>query len=617
MRWLFLGWICLIFGIPNSVSAQEQQSVNLAIFRDRDTFTLFIPAAEGGQTVSLNGLRFETGSHGRAYPLTSFRAFAGLPFGQLQTPLCLHLRRSGSTVPLPIICGGNLTIKHELGDFDVFWHENENDLTVFIRGGEVEAVCPAGTPYCQLQYTSTLDVSSSAGTAMSSGLTLPIVVNPSDAPVFNITGNVGAIISQSDVAELTIHIGESPEEAARKARLRADTIAAEVLQIVRNIDSRLFQVDAALSPDLFGEQLSEVRATVVPAAEAPFSSAYQALLVKQQMSDLRAIFADTVIPNAPGPTLVALVSESVVNPFDVQFFYDQLNEINIVSNRLLGRLEKLADAGDASEDWVNFQQDNLAVEAQTLLNRSQLAYVTALRLFSDLKGAYPDMIIPLEVLLYLEPRSIASPADINRYFDEYLNHSLDLLIVRAGLFETGRNLVNADLDVYAASSAELVVFDDDPWNIVSAKAVSLRQLGRITESVAAFARYGDMFSASDSTAQQYAHVGQQLTLQAEALGIIYGAIYVYEVVPGSPAARAGLAAGDVIVEFDGQNLTGSIFLNGEEIAAIEFMQGVLQNMTIGEEIPAAYLRLNEDGTFTRTAITLVAEGQFGFGLMPI
>jgi tetratricopeptide (TPR) repeat protein len=616
MRWLLISCCWLIIGFQNTLSAQQQDGVNFAIFRDRDTFTLFLPAAEGEQTVSLNGLRLEVGDHVRSYPLTSFRAFAALSFGHLPTPLCLHLRRSQSTTPLPMVCSGVMTIRQELGSFDVFWHQNEQDLTVLVKGGDGEVVCPAGSSYCELRYVPPAGVSSESGLPSTVDTLLP-TISSSDAPIFNISGDVGAIISQSQVQELTINVGDSPAEAARKARLRADTIASEVMGIVRNIDSRLAQVDAALSPDLFGEQLSDIRATAAPAAQTLFGGAYRELFLRQQMSDLRQIFADTALPNSASPSLAALVSESVVNPFDIQFFYDQLNEINIISNNILRHLERLSRTANEDKAWVSLQQDILAVEVQTLLNRSQLAYLTSLRIFSDLKNSYPDMPIVLETLLYLEPRSLVSPNEVNRHFDEYLRQSLNLVTIRAGLFETGQKLVNADLDAYTAVSADLAIRDDDPWNIVIAKAISLRQLGRITESVAAFARYGEMFSTSDDTAERYSQIAQQFTLQAESLGIIYGAIYIYEVLPGTPAAKAGLSAGDIIVEFDGQNLTGPIFADGEEMTAIEFMQTALQNMTIGEEIPVAYLRLSEDGTFTRTAITLVAEGLFGFGLMPI
>ncbi|MBZ0290934.1 MAG: PDZ domain-containing protein [Anaerolineae bacterium] len=533
--------------------------------------------------------------------------------GQLPTPLCLHIRRNEDSTPLPMICNGVMTLRQELADFDVFWYENEQDLTVLVQGGEDEGFCPAGSPYCELNFIPSVDALSDPS-ASSPGYP---TITSSDAPVFNITGNVGAIISQSEVQQLTINVGDSPEETQRKARLRTDTVAAELLQIVRNIDNRLFQVNATLSPDLFGTQLGEIRATVIPDAATPFSDAYQTLFVKQQVSDLRQIFATTAIPNAPSPAFVALASETPVDPFDIQFFYAELNEINIASNYMLERLEKLADAADENEAWVNFQQDYLALEVQTLLNRSQIAYVVALRLLADLKDAYSDMLIPLDMLLFLEPRSLISETDNRQYFDEYLNHSLALATIRAGLVEVGLQFTNADLDAYAAVSAELVIHADDPWNIVVAKAISLRQLGRLTESVAAFAQYGEMFSASDPSAEQYAHVAQQFTLDVRALGILYGAVYIYEVKPDTPAAKAGLSAGDIIVEFDGQDLTGSLLRDGEEITAIEFMQAAMQAVVAGEEVSIVYLLLNEDGTFTRNAITVVKDTEFGFGLMPI
>lgn len=67
------------------------------------------------------------------------------------------------------------------------------------------------------------------------------------------------------------------------------------------------------------------------------------------------------------------------------------------------------------------------------------------------------------------------------------------------------------------------------------KAVSFRQLGRPHDAVAAYARYGARFAATDSGAAAYARVAQAFTQQAAALGVH---------VPGIPGSgrRCGYAS---------------------------------------------------------------------------
>ena len=68
--------------------------------------------------------------------------------------------------------------------------------------------------------------------------------------------------------------------------------------------------------------------------------------------------------------------------------------------------------------------------------------------------------------------------------------------------EEGKQLRNAKLERYKEINELLKTEPTDSWNEVVVKAISLRQLGRITEAVAAFSRYGEMFSKTDPTASQ-------------------------------------------------------------------------------------------------------------------
>ncbi len=596
-----------------------QESADIQIYRDQDTFTLYLPAGTLNRSVSLGGLRFEVGESRISYPFVGFRAFAGIALNRLSPPICFRLKRYGSHSPLPLSCDGIPVLTHELADYDVFWYSREQgqDLTVIIGGGMAEEICPAGQAHCELHFAANTSALLTSALPDTLDPSLVTQVNGSGA-IINITGGtVGAVINQSTVQELIINIGDSEAEQAAKSRQRADLISAEVQQLLRNVDSRLLLVDNTLDSDLFDSRLAEIRATVAPGAEGVFAGAYDELLARTQVIRLREAFTSTPLPSVANPAVVALVAESSVNPFDLQFFYNQLNEINVTSNNLIERLESLTNALASDPAWLSYQQDSLALETQTLLNRSMLAYVTALRILGDLKHIYPDMMIPLGSFVYLEPPGFLSEAELDTLYQEHLAFALDLVSSRAFLVAEGEQLLDSTLDDYARVSNLLIIYPDDTWDQVVGKAISLRQLGRVTEAVAAFAQYGYMFAPADPTALQYSVTAQHFTLQAQALGIARGAAYVYAVAEDSPAAEAGLQAGDILVEYDGQDLTGVIMDNGEEITLGEFISNAFAQVSAGDEISITYLRLNADHTFSRQTTTVIVTEVIGMGVMPV
>jgi S1-C subfamily serine protease len=131
-------------------------------------------------------------------------------------------------------------------------------------------------------------------------------------------------------------------------------------------------------------------------------------------------------------------------------------------------------------------------------------------------------------------------------------------------------------------------------------------LDRIDEAVAAFDKYEAMFAETDPTAAQYAHTARHFTRQIESLGLVDGAVYIYQVAENSPAAEAGLAAGDIVVDFNKQPITN-----------IPDIQTALQYMPVGMPIEITILRLDEQNVFHRQTITMIAQNPLGIGLMPI
>lgn len=114
---------------------------------------------------------------------------------------------------------------------------------------------------------------------------------------------------------------------------------------------------------------------------------------------------------------------------------------------------------------------------------------------------------------------------------------------RRALIELEKGGVAAAVATYETITDQLTIQPTDTQEDVVKKARSLRELGRLDEAVAAFARYGEMFSA-DPTSAQYAQVAQAFTRQIGELGV-GGGVYIYGIAEGSVAQAAGLEVGDM------------------------------------------------------------------------
>jgi S1-C subfamily serine protease len=151
---------------------------------------------------------------------------------------------------------------------------------------------------------------------------------------------------------------------------------------------------------------------------------------------------------------------------------------------------------------------------------------------------------------------------------------------------------------------KLKIQPSDTWNVVAGKAIALRQLGRTTDAVAAFSRYGDMFAATDPTAQAYARTAQQFTTQLNDLGV-EGGVYLYQLVDDGAAKQAGLAVADVVISYGERSIKN-----------MDTLVSALRDAPKGEPLRITYLRMQPSGQFLRQTTSVVG-GTLGAGFMPI
>ncbi len=145
---------------------------------------------------------------------------------------------------------------------------------------------------------------------------------------------------------------------------------------------------------------------------------------------------------------------------------------------------------------------------------------------------------------------------------------------------------------------------DATWQEVLGKARAMRQLGYQAEAIELFAKYGDLFSRTDPTARTFSEIAQQFTRQAERLGVA-GGMYIYEVVPDSPAAKAGLRAGDILVG-----------LGPEAVTEQKELDAARRKYLPDAEVEVTYLRGDASGELS-VQTTRLSNGPMGLRMMPI
>jgi S1-C subfamily serine protease len=182
--------------------------------------------------------------------------------------------------------------------------------------------------------------------------------------------------------------------------------------------------------------------------------------------------------------------------------------------------------------------------------------------------------------------------------------SSELIQKRLMLLKEGERLRDQTLESYRQIDQQLVVKPTDTWSAVVAKATSLRQLGRTTESVAAFTRYGELFAEADPGAPRYTRTAQQFTLQLGTLGV-QGGVYIHEAVKGGAAAKAGLLVGDIVIDY-----------GGHVISDMGTMVSAVRDAPAGDPLRLVYLRMNDSGVFQRQTVSVLG-GPLGAGYMPI
>ena len=423
----------------------------------------------------------------------------------------------------------------------------------------------------------------------------------------NIIGNTvqGNLIV--NYGELQISPYDSPEVKQKKIEKAKRLIASEVLFNITNLDARLGFVEHSLSlddeADDFNERLHKARQQVAPAMEVVAKAGYEKLMSQQQATSLRATFNSAPLRIDLEAPLIQVLVDGDINIDRVNAFYKSLREAQYQSEALLETIADIASTNSDNKLIIAHQKRKLSFARNMFKNRSELAYKSAWNVLNSLKISIPELSNKITSLQYLKPNRILTNTEILQLTKELIAEEIQLLSERYALIEDDKKIAKIALTAIE-NFDKFKIQQTDTWGRVVGKAITLRQLGRTTDAIAAFYKYEEMFSDKDPGAKQYAKVAQVFTIQIAALKV-EGGVYIYEVSKNSIAKKAGFKVGDIIIDY-----------NGKVIKEMDDLITSLRDSQKEELVKITFLRLNNDSSFTRETKT-VTGGMIGIGFMPI
>jgi hypothetical protein len=399
-------------------------------------------------------------------------------------------------------------------------------------------------------------------------------------------GNFAGFIFGSDI----VVNQNDPKKIEQAKRL----LASEIFTNINYIDNRLGFVAGSLLDGKIEGDLTEIQGKIATLIQDSSSVSYRRLIAQDQVASLRQAFNSRPLRIESGASLIQVLVDGEVNPDKVNTFYNQLTEVQDASESLIADLSEIAASTNIKSQEAKYDQHKLALAIAKLRNRSIIAYLNGITALKSLDTSSSNIQDKLSTLEYLEPKHQIEQSKVNDLLKEQLKEATLLASEREKLLGESQT----------ALDNLLTIQDSDTWNVVVGKAISLRKRGQIEDAVNAFKRYGEMFSASDPTAEQYSRIAQQFTQQAEELNL-EGGVYIYKVLEGDIAAQVGLAVGDIIIGY-----------GSETIATVDDYTSAVESVSEGESVKITYLRIQEDGQLHQKNI-VVPKGAIGAGLMPI
>lgn len=385
----------------------------------------------------------------------------------------------------------------------------------------------------------------------------------------------------------------SDREEEQRAR---DLVAADVREGLRRVDTQYGLLDELVSRELCEARERKRCGQPGRNGSGVFLAAlgYQKMLAANEVAMLREQIRQLALPAALPAQAAPALLRSGADAERIRAYYTRLEEVTESWENLAETFAHIATVGIPDEGSADHYRRRIAWRWDQVRNRSEAAYAAGTVVLASLSRQGGD-----ESLRLVMHNLVPAPAEKGGRGRPSRAEQLEA--EKEALHARGESLL---LEADSMVQALLQVRNTDGWAEVVGKALSLRNFGRTNEAVAAFVRYGEMFSAGDPTAPQYSRTAQAFTRAFTALGGQPG-MYVYDLSTDGSAWAGGVRVGDIIMDVNGRPTR-----NAQEFAATQ------EGMAAGTAVILSVLRLSGGGSFTRLKLQAV-RAPMGVNVMPI
>ena len=396
------------------------------------------------------------------------------------------------------------------------------------------------------------------------------------------------------IGHTTIYEGDPPEVRQRKVNQNRALIVDNILQNLNHLDSRLAVVDTTFDIEQTDPLLPGIRQGVASTLAKEFGADYRYKVALEQIEILKANFNQYSLETNIDSALLSILQVSEAPPEKISQFYNSVAEVHDSTNRLINEITQLTGSNLNKPENIAHFQERIAVTIALIKSRSKIAYVHGLLAIAPLANSSSNIDTRLSGLQNLEPRHLIEQNQAEQLLSNEILQRKQLIRAQQVSLEDAQDLLDDNLVIQAT----------DSWNVVVGKAIALRQLGQQERAIEAFADYGEMFSDTYPSTEQYVKTAQQFTRQVKDLNVQGGA-YIYELDPAGAAINSGIQVGDIVIHYD-----------DFKIETMDQLSQALESTHQKQSVTVTFLRLLEDGNFIKQNLQINGSS-LGANLMPI
>lgn len=335
-------------------------------------------------------------------------------------------------------------------------------------------------------------------------------------------------------------------------------VIKEILNNSQTLDTRLADIQFALGSlvhDDFNDTFKNTNQQLFPKEGSLLNQGYDKLILNERYNTVKQAVMSHPLKKEFGASLVDNIINSEPQVETWLFNYsNQLDQIEWSTKTLLNSINAV-QPGAAFENHLALLNTNF----QSLYQHTLIAHIYGLKVINEFDIETTEAINnQLQSLQLLKPQKLKPNKELDLLLLQPTQNLSEIIASKQDIVRKMEELRDSELDSLVEIVETLVVEDEsDDMATVAGKAMSLRQFGRIEESITKFEELRRRFAPKEPQLNHYVDLAQQLSRQAKDLKIDRG-FYIMSLEEDSPLKKAGFQMGDIIVEVN-NNLAYNIY----------------------------------------------------------